>query len=161
MAATKPSSVVEVDFTGVESGGGRVHVPEGDYALKIAKTALKKGQDSGNPFIEITFEISKGDQSKKKLFDNFSLTKQSLWKLRGLLEACGKQVPQKAVKLDLHKMISWECAGAAADEEYEGKKKSSLVAHFPLAELNEKPKKDTELEAEGTEETGTEETEEL
>jgi hypothetical protein len=103
------------------------------------------------------------------------LTKQSLWNLRNLIEACGKQVPSKAVKLDLDKMIGWECAGTAIDDEYEGKKKSVISTFFPMEDLVEvtssngekaptgekskkaKPKKEEEEESEQEEESSEEE----
>lgn len=160
--------VVTVDFEGVESGGGRVRVPEGDYGLKIAKVVNKVGTDSKKPYLSIDFKLTKGDKKgvgKTLTGHSCSLQKQSLWNLRNLLESCGKQVPSKAVKLDLDKMIGWECAGTVIDDQpYEGKIKSIISAFFPLSDLGKTSSNGDELEAGTTEEAETEEesdTEEL
>ena len=130
--------IVEVDFTGVESGGGRPKVPEGDYGLKIVKIKGKKGGDSGKNYLDIGFELTSGNPKglKKVISHSCSLQKQSLWNLRNLLESCGKQVQSKALKLDLDKMIGLECAGTVIDDQpYEGRIKSIITAFFPLADL--------------------------
>lgn len=151
------ANIVEVNFEGVEGGGGQfTHIPEGDYAFKVTKTTMKKGEDSGQPYIEMFSEVTQGDKKGKKLRDTFSLQKKALWKLRNFLEACGKTVPSKAVKLDIAKMVGWEFAGTTSDDEYEGKKKSIISSYFPLSELG-KTSKGNELEgAEGTEEKDSE-----
>jgi len=161
--------VVEVNFEGVEAGAMFVRVPEGDYGLKITKADIKKGSESGKNYINLTFKLTKGAKGGvgKSLPHSCSLQKQSLWNLRNLLEACGKEVPSKAVKINLDKMIGWECAGTAVDDEYEGKKKSVISAFFPLADLGNTSKDGGGLEASGdeeaeeTEKEETDDTEEL
>ena len=66
--------------------------------------------------------------------------------------ADGKVVGIAAVKINLDKMIGWECAGTAVDDEYEGKKKSVISAFFPLADLGNTSKDGGGLEASGDEE---------
>lgn len=160
---TKPAAtsgtVISVDFTGVESGGGRIRVPEGDYGLKIKKVEHKKGEDSGKPYLNFTFEITKGDKKGigKSLPHSCSLQKQALWNLRNLLEACGKQVPAKALKIDTAKLVGLTCAGTISDDEYEGKKKSVIAALFPLADLGKTSDSGDELESAGEESEETEE----
>lgn len=169
--AKASSGVISVDFTGVESGGGRPHIPEGDYGLKIASCKLKKGKDSGKPYLNFGFKVIKGNSKglNKVVQHRCSLTKDSLWNLRNVLEACGMTVPSKAVKLPLEKLIGKECAGTAIDEEYEGKKHSVLSAFFPMTDLviddeepqpKKKGKKDEEEPAEEAEESAEEEAEE-
>jgi hypothetical protein len=158
--------IITVDFTGVESGTIGVHVPEGDYGVKVAKVDVKKGKESEKPYVNFQFKLTKGPAKGvgKTIPHTCSLQKQSLWNLRSFLEACGKQVPSKAVKLSLDKMVGWECAATLADDEYNGRKKSVVAAFFPLSDLEEKSSTD-ELEAAGegetTEATADEETEEL
>jgi hypothetical protein len=131
------SRAITVDFEGVESGSSYVRITEGDYAFKIAKVVLKKGKDSGNNYLLFDMRTIKGPSTglNKTIPHSCSLTKQSLWNLRNLIEACGKTVPSKAVKLDLDKMIGWEFAGTVIDDEYEGKKKSTISSFFPLEDL--------------------------
>jgi hypothetical protein len=46
----------------------------------------------------------------------FSLEKQNLWRLRELLEACGKPVPRKQVKIDLTKLIGLQCGATLIED---------------------------------------------
>jgi hypothetical protein len=151
---------ITVDFTGVETGGGRIRIPEGDYGLRIKKIVEKKAE-SGKPCLFIDFEVIQGDKrGLKKVLTGHScsLQPQSLWNLRNLLESCGKQVPSKAVKLDLDKMVGSECAGTVTDDEYEGRKKSVISAFFPISDLGKTSESGDELEAtDDTEEEPTEE----
>jgi len=142
--------VVEVDFTGVESGNKFIHVPEGDYALEIKKIEPKKSEKG--KYLNFHLELSKGPKSGngKTISHTCSLMKQALWNLRNLLEACGRQVPSKAVKLDLDKLIGLKCAGSIVDDEYEGKKKSQIGAFFPLEDLGKTSDSGEDLEEAGT-----------
>ena len=159
MPEKNSGSVISVDFTGVETDGGSVHIPEGDYAFKITAAKLKKGGDSGKPYIDFSMMVTQGHSKglKKKIRHTCSLQPQSLWNLRNLMESAGKQVPSKAVKLDVAKMVGYELAGSVVDDEYDGKKKSIIAAFFPIADLSAPGK-----ESEETEEadTATEEKEE-
>jgi hypothetical protein len=152
-------SVITIDFAGVETGKGRVHVPESDYGFKIKTVAKKIGEDSGKDYLDIGFELVKGDKRGigKVLQHNCSLQKQSLWNLRNLLESCGKTVPAKAVKIDLKKLVGLTCAGTVIDDEYEGRKKSVISAFFPMADLGKTSDSGDELE-ESTETVEEEET---
>lgn len=145
--------VVTINFEGVESGGGRVRVPEGDYGLKIVKVVSKTGEESKKPYLSIDFKLTKGDKKgvgKTLTGHSCSLQKQSLWNLRNLLESCGKQVPSKAVKIDLDKMVGWECAGTVIDDQpYEGKIKSIISAFFPISDLGKTSSNGDELETAG------------
>lgn len=133
----KMGKVITVDFSNVESGGGRIHVPEGDYALEVTKVTKKIGSESGEAYLVFAFELSKGPKkgNGKVLNDNFSLQPQSLWKLKNFLEAAGKTVPAKALKIPLDKLVGLECAGTLIDDEYQGRKQSTISAFFPLDDL--------------------------
>ena len=129
---------VSVDFTGVETGGGKPRIPEGDYGLKITKVDLKKGKESGEPYLAIGLQPIKGNPKgvkKVSIPHTCSLQKTSLWNLRNLMEACGKTVPSKAVKIDIDKMIGWQCAGTVIDDEYDDRKYSIISAFFPMDDL--------------------------
>jgi hypothetical protein len=127
-----------VDFTGVEAGFTSVKVPEGDYGWKVTKVVSKKAESSGNQCLVFELLLTSGPKAgiRKKIPHNCALTKQSLWNLRNLIESTGRQVPSKALKLDLDKMVGWTGAGTVIDDEYEGKKKSVFSAFFPASELS-------------------------
>ena len=143
----KRKTTIVVDFTGIESGLG-VRVPETDYPFKIASAKGMTGKESEKPYIEYRFEITKGKHKGKKLRYTTSLQKQALWNLKNLIEACGHEVPSKAVTLDFTKMVGWACAGSVIDTTYEGRIRSEIAALFPLAELG-KEKEAGEPEDEG------------
>lgn len=140
--AAAPSSsggrVLNIDFTGVESGGGKIHVPEGDYGIELIKLVVKKGEDSGKPYLDCGFKIVQGNKGvgRSPVKHNFSLQKQSLWNLRNFLEAAGKKVPSSAVKLDLDKLVGLQTGATLTDDEYEGRKYSVIAGFFPLADLD-------------------------
>jgi hypothetical protein len=153
------SNVVSVNFEGVESGGSFTHIPEGDYAFKIARVIQKKGKDSGNAYLLFTLKVTQGNPKglNKSIPHTCTLTKNSLWNLRNLLEACGKTIPSKAIKIDLDKLVNLTLAGSVVDDEYEGKKKSVVAAFFPISELVEEGKeKEVEGDSTETEEAGEE-----
>jgi hypothetical protein len=162
-------TVIRVDFTGIESGGGgNPHVPEGDYGLTCVSAKLKKGSDSGKNYIDFVFKANKGNKKGvgKQFHHSASLQKQSLWNLRNILESMGMTVPSKAVKIPLEKLKGKECAGTMTDDEYEGRTKSIITAFFPIDDLGKTSDSDEELDEESTEEEvvvegdGTEEEEE-
>lgn len=153
MAETLPKGVIRVDFTGVEAGGGFVRVPEGDYGMEITKVQQKTGEDSGKAYLNISLKLSQGDKkgNGKTLVHRASLSQKALWNLKNMLEACGKQVPSKALKITLSNLIGLKCAGTVIDDEpYEGKIKSIVSAFFPLADLGKTSEGD-ELEEAGEE----------
>ena len=134
---------ISVDFTGVEAGFTNVKVPEGDYGLKIVKITPKKSE-AGNQCLIFGLKTVKGNPAglNKVIPHNCTLTKNALWNLRNLLEATGKQVPSKALKIDLDKLVGLTLAGTVIDDEFEGKKKSIVSAFFPMADLEAEPKAD-------------------
>lgn len=160
------SNVINVNFEGVESGGfSKPHVPEGDYLLKVKKVQQKKGKDSGAAYLLFFLRIVSGNPKgiNKDIPHTCSLTKNSLWNLRNLLEASGKTIPAKAIKIDLDKLVNLEMGATLVDEEYEGKKYSVVGAFFPKSELNAVSNEETEAEPteEAEEPAGEEEGEEL
>lgn len=161
---------ITVDFAGVESGGSQfIKIPEGDYGFEITVVKQKKSQDKNQPYLEFDLKTNEGNPKglKKTLKHRCSLQKQALWNLRNLIEACGKNVASKAVKIDLDKMIGWKCAGTVIDgDEYNGRKRSTISAFFPVEDLvpwsEESGSKDGKTEeAEEEEESSSEEEEEL
>lgn len=97
-------NVVTVDFTGVKAGGAKV--PDGRYAAKITEVAQGVGKESGEPKLELTWEItSKKCNGREIKFDNYSLQPQALWRLKGLLEALEVEVPDGEQDIDFDEII--------------------------------------------------------
>src|SRR6185437_15714286 len=152
----KKPLIIDIDFTGVTTGGGRVHIPEADYGVRLSKILRKISESSSKPYLEAQFTVTQGESKKangKNLYHNFSLQKQSLWNLRNFLEACGKTVPSKAVKLNVSGLVGLECAATVVDEDYQGKPKSVISAFFPLDDLGNTSDSGEELDQATSEET--------
>jgi hypothetical protein len=124
-----------VDFSGVESGGGRVRVPEDDYHVRVA-TVKQQESKAGNQMLVWDFEFMDGKAKGKKIRDRTVLTTEALWKLKQLLEAMGIAVPSKRVALDLRKYIGKELGVTVVDEEYEGKMYSKVSDYVSIDVLD-------------------------
>lgn len=125
---------LNVDFSGVESSG-RVRVPEDDYRVRV-DTVKQQESKAGNQMLVWDFEITKGKFAGKKLRDRTVLTKESLWKLKQVLEAMGVTVPSKKVALNLTKYVGKELGVTVVDDEYEGRINSKVADYVSLDVLN-------------------------
>lgn len=106
-AGRKRGNVTSIDFTGVESGGATV--PDGRYAAKLLEVDQLEGKESGEPYLEVTWEITSHKcQGRKIKFDNYSLQPQALWRLKGMLEALGVNVVDGAMDIDWDDLIKDE-----------------------------------------------------
>lgn len=136
------SRIVSVDFEGVDVSGGRFRIPEDDYLMKVAEASQEESRE-GNDMIKWVFEGLEGKAKGKKFFVYTSLLPEALWKLRGLLEALGQDVPDSAYDIDLDELIDLELVCSVTDEEYENKMSSKVTDWQPAeeAEEEEKPKR--------------------
>lgn len=112
---------VSVDFTGVQSGGGRFRVPEGDYLFEIEKIETGTTKSSGVSKLVVTLKGVKGRVKNRKAYDHIALQKNTLWKLRSLLEATGQDVPESKAEIDIDALIGEQVGVTLGDDEYEGK----------------------------------------
>lgn len=146
---------LKVNFTGVET---RVLVPEGQHHAKVHETSLEEG-DKG-PYIKWVFSIVSDDKTNgSKVYMNTSLTPQSLWNLRNLLETLGVETPDSEMELDLPSYIGLELMVRIEHETYEGKDKARVSDFTPLEETASSEADDEETEDEDEEEEDEEEDE--
>ena len=122
------SKKVRVDFTGVESFQ---RPSEGQHVVKIASAELKQSQ-GGNDMIVVAFEVTKGQDKGARVYENYPLAENALWKLKGMLQAIGMKCEGK-VQLDLDKLIGKVCIVEVADDEYDGKVRSRVQECRKLA----------------------------
>lgn len=120
-----------VDFSKVESGGGRIRIPEGDYRVKVAAVKQQESK-AGNQMLVWDFEFVEGKAKGKKIRDRTVLTAEALWKLKQLLEAMGIAVPSKKVALNFAKYLGKELGITVVDDEYEGKVSSKVADYISL-----------------------------
>jgi hypothetical protein len=133
----KPEKIT-ADFTGIEDRrGGGVHVPPGDYIVKVKDYELrhKKNEDGTfdkeRPYLnwELTI-VSPSEYKGKTLYHITSLVKESLWNLRNFLEDMGVTVPKKAVDVPLARLIGREVGVTVDDDEYNNQIRSKVQTTF-------------------------------
>lgn len=143
---TKGGDVIRVDFSGVDSGGARI--PAGDYHFRVKKVELRKGEESGKPYLNWELEVAAGKYKGRTVYHTTTLQPHALFNLRATLEACGLEVPDSAMDLHLKSLVGLELAGTVEIQTVKGRKRSKVVDVFPVSELYE----DEELEEDEDEE---------
>lgn len=124
----KKGKTISVDMTGVETSG---RVKEGPNVLTVDSIEEKEGQNG--TYLAWQFSASTGG----KVWENTSLTPQSLWKLRGLLEALGLEVEDGTLDLDLEEYVGLELGAEIEHELYQGKKKGVIVEMFAAEDVQD------------------------
>lgn len=134
----------KVNFEGVDKeirrGGGRVHIPEGDYLGKIIEAELKTSERSGSRYFSWKFQVADGKFKGKTLYMTTSLKPEALWNLRNLIHAAlGKNVAGKQVDFDPEKLYGKLVGMSVEDNEYtkDGTTRvtSQVASVFPKEEL--------------------------
>ena len=87
--------------------------------MKIASAEVKQSQ-GGNDMIVVSYEVTKGDDKGARVYENYVLTENSLWKLKGMLQAIGMKADGK-IQLDVDKLVGKVCQINVQHEEYDGR----------------------------------------
>lgn len=134
MGATKRT----VDFTNVKDGGNfnPKRKPAGDYRATITSVADHASAKDPNGWV---FSIALVDDPRAIYPLYCQTTPASLWKVRNLFIACGKDVPKKRIAVDPNKVVGQEIGVSLDDDEYEGNPKSVVSATFPADEVTDGP----------------------
>lgn len=149
---TRKAHAVEVDFAGVESGGGRP-VDDGEYLAQVSKIEEKEGESSGQPYLAWQWKIvEEGEAKGATVYDNTSLTPQSLWRLRSLLECIGIEVPDGKMRLVLDQLVGKRCRLEITNETYQGKEKPRVTGFLIAAASKVKAKAKVADEDDGEDE---------
>lgn len=127
---------VSVDFTDVES---RVTLPEGEYRMKVEEVTEEEGSEF--PYLKWKFKTVHGTTglNNKPVYTNTSLSPNSLWNLRNLLEALGVETPDSAYEFDLDSPVDMEMVGTIEHDVYENddgdeKTQMRIVDYIPLTD---------------------------
>lgn len=111
----------KIDFSGVESFQ---RAPEGTHTAKVVEMEETTFQ-SGNEGFKVAFEIIKGAGKGARVYENFPLAENSLWKLKSLLEAV-KIKADGRIMLDTNKVVGKILEIDVYHEEYEGRTRARL-----------------------------------
>lgn len=120
----KKRADISVDFSGVESGGGRA-VPDGEYLIEVISIEEKESQE-GNIYLAWKWKIVDGPYKGATLYDNTSLKPTALWRLKSLLECLGVDVPSGKLGLNLSEYKGKSLLAEVANETYQGKQKPRI-----------------------------------
>lgn len=135
------SKKMKLDFTGVEA---YVKCAEGQHVAKLVEIEETESQ-AGNDMLSATFQVTKGNSTGAKLYDNFVLTEKALWKLQSFLNAIGMKADGKIV-LDLDKLIGKTCIVEVAHEEYDGKTRARIQEFIKLAAKKDEPDDEDDID---------------
>lgn len=111
----------KIDFSGVESFQ---RAPEGTHTVKVVEIEETTFQ-SGNEGFKVAFEIMKGAGKGARVYENFPLAENSLWKLKSLLEAVRIKADGR-IMLDTNKVVGRSLEIDVYHEEYEGRMRARL-----------------------------------
>ncbi len=126
MATRKPGkNSIDVDFTGVESGGRAV--PDDQYLLKVVEAEHKQNQAKDGYLINWKYKVVNGPYAGATIYDNTSLKPQALWRLRSLMDCFGMNPPDGKFKLDLDEVIGKTVVVDIVNETYQGKERPKIA----------------------------------
>jgi hypothetical protein len=152
MALKKKGSkrrTVTVDMEGVESGGKIV--PDGTYEA-IIESVEEKESSNDNPMIVVKWKLTSGKGKGGMVWDNLPLVPQALWRLKGMLEALGVEVPDGSMDLDLTELEGQECSVQITNENFEGKDRPKVTGYGTGGEAEEDADEDEDEEEEDEDE---------
>jgi hypothetical protein len=155
----------------IRKSGGRVHVPEGEYLVKIHNHEVNKTKNESGKYIRWECIITKPEKYKGKTLRGItSLKKDALWSLRNLIHAAkGTNIAGKVVDFDPETIYGKVVGAAVSDNVYTDKNdneriSSQIDSFFPKDEVNlvgeEAEDEDDDEEEEDEEEDDDEEEEE-
>lgn len=153
---------ISVNMEGVEAGGKSI--PDGTYPAEIIEVTEEESSN-GNEQLKVVWQFTGGSVKGSKLFDWISLVPQALWRLRGMLETIGVEVPDGVMNLDLDDLVGGAAMLEVTNEPYNGKKRpkvtgyASIEADEETAEDEESEETESEDESEEAEENSDEEAE--
>lgn len=126
--ALKKKKGRSLDFTGVETGGKAV--PDGNWLAEVVSVEEKEGSESGEPYLKWKWKVKEGPGKGGAVYDNTSLQPQALWKLRGLLESLGFDVPDGAMDFDESDAVGEEAILEIVNEQYNKKDQPRVVSYL-------------------------------
>lgn len=136
-SSRKKSNSISIDLSKVE---GRVNFTEGDHLLEVVEVTQEEGQKA--PYLSWQFRAVEGESEGAVVYNNTSLSEQSLWNLRTCLEALGVEIPDDEFDLDFDELVGLTMMGSIELETYEGKKRPRLTDFWAAEEaVEEKPAK--------------------
>lgn len=137
-----------VDFEGVEAGG--MAVADGRYLAYPESVELTEAESSGNEMFKVKWKIV-GPKSKGGIvWDNMVLLPQTLWRLKGMLETMGIDVPDGSMDIDPADLEGEEntIGIEVTNEDYRGKPQARITGFLAADDVDEEAEPEAEAEEE-------------
>lgn len=119
------------------------HLPEGDYPAKVVKVEDHQSK-AGNDQWLFTIQITEGPGKGASYPYYCGLDTDALWKVRNLMVACGINVAKSKLKVDPNKAVGRPVGITLADDEYNGREKSTIDNVIPISEVGDAPAGDAD-----------------
>lgn len=133
MAATARA----VDLSNVKEGGNfrPRRKPEGDYKAKIVKADDHQPKDKSKAAgWVLTIQIDGDARSTYPYY--LSPEEKQVWKIGSICRAAGLNVRNARIKFDPNRLVGKALGVALADDEYDGRVKSTIDDVFPVSEVS-------------------------
>jgi hypothetical protein len=128
-------SIPKIDESTDRGREGDIFVPAGLYYVKVLETSEEEKKDKSGSFIQAQYEIVDAKEEANenaiglRIFDIFSTTPESLWKLAKWLDAC--YAPTKFEGAEIPNDIEdKEFVVRVAFEKYQGKENLRVKAYM-------------------------------
>lgn len=106
---------MNLDFSGIKD---REPLAEGIYEVTVLEVDDNATSSKGSPMVKVTFEEP---ESKNRIFENFVLQDNTLWKIKEFLEALGLEVPKGALDIDFRDFVGTTVTVKVIQDTYEEK----------------------------------------
>lgn len=104
--------VIEVDFTGVETGAG--FLAPGAYEAEVVAVESRDGKNY--PGLKFTWASVEPETEGQRSDMWLSLAPKALWKFKGVLEAFGAEIPQSMMRFNTDRLIGKRAMIQVVDE---------------------------------------------
>ena len=103
-------------------------LPAGSYYAKIVKAELGKSS-KGNDMIKVQMEVTDGEFTGRKLFDNIMLMQESAFKMKQYAEVIGIESGEE---IDTQDFMNRECIVLLGQREYNGQLQNDIKKVSPV-----------------------------
>jgi len=119
---------MQIDFTGVESDFAAL--PNGTYDCIFESYKFDTAKSSGEPKVNVVYEITEEPYQKRKFWKDYSLQPQALFAIKGACIALGADPAELTGKVDLDVVLTElrgnPCRVVVTTENYEGKDRNRV-----------------------------------
>lgn len=107
-------------------------LPEGIYKVLVKNVKLKESKFGTNPYLLWQLEVTEGQEKDKIIFLNTSLSNNSLWRIKKLLEAMRFPIYDQEIKLEPKELINRQLRVKVIAEFFNGNFGNQVTDFYPV-----------------------------